>query len=154
MLKRSVLALTVGLLACAMVAHAEPIRQDIQVKATVPTDKFYVEPQGGWPTAPVQIAFDPEEEKFSEHSMVLRVKNTEADVMASLAYPAIATDAGSARSLVLSVKIGATALTTVNKKIHTKGPAEGTYPLVISSAVAKPTVGSYQGTVSLVFDAG
>jgi hypothetical protein len=153
MLKKASLAVAIGLLALAGVTQADPIRQDIQVKATVPTDKFYVEPQGGWPTAPVQISFDPESGTFSKHTMVLRVKSTEKDVNALLAYPAIATDTNSSKTLALDVSVGTTKLTLAKQKIHPKGAAEATYQLVISSSVAAPAVGNYQGTVSLVFDA-
>jgi hypothetical protein len=153
MLNKASLAVAVGLLALAGATQADPIRQDIQVKATVPTDKFYVEPQGGWPTVPVQISFDPESDTFSKHTMVLRVKSTEKDVNALLAYPAIATDTNSSKTLALDVNIGATKLSLENQKIHTKHANEATYQLVISSSVKTPPPGNYHGTVSLVFDA-
>jgi hypothetical protein len=153
MFKKATLPVIACLLALSGAAYAAPIEQDVQVKATVQADAFYIKPQTGWPTTPVQITFDPTTKKFSAHTMVLRVMNTVADVSAALAYPATVRETNTGAAIDLDVLIDKAKLTVTPATIHALGVAEKTYQLSISSSVAAPVAGNYEGTVSLVFDA-
>jgi CS1 type fimbrial major subunit len=153
MFKKATLPLTAGLLALSGATYAAPIAQDIQVNATVQAAGFYIKPQTGWPTSPVQITYDPTAKKFSAHTMVLRVMNTTANVSAALAYPATVRDPSSASAIDLDVLIDQQKLTTVPATFHNLGASEKTYLLSISSSAATPAAGNYEGSVSLVFDA-
>jgi hypothetical protein len=141
-----------GLLSFAESAHADPMRLDLQIKAVVADASFYVEPQGGWPMAPVQISYDPTSERFSAHTMVLRVFNPTNNVAAALAYPATLFDDSSAEKLGLDILVAGKKLTTVPQDFHPRGPVERTHQLSISSSSIRPVSGTYHGAVSLVFD--
>ena len=141
-----------GLLAFASTTQAEPVQQDIQVRARVSDAFFYVLPQGGWPMAPVQISYDPVSDRFSAHTMTLRVLNHTHNVSAALAYPATLFDGSSMEKLALDIRVAGKKLTTIPQDFHARGLVERTHQLSISSSAAQPVPGTYHGAVSLVFD--
>lgn len=134
-------------------AVATPIRQTLDVVATVPSDTFYVKPQLGWPQNPVQIAYDPVNKTFDTYRLALQVKNTFSNVSAALAYEAVLTEDNLAATLPLSIAIDGKTLGVKPIDIHPQSPNEAVRPLTITSAERNPTIGNYSGTVSLVFDA-
>lgn len=133
--------------------NATPIRQTLDVVATVPSDTFYVKPQLGWPQNPVQIAYDPVNKGFDTYRLALQVKNTFSNVSAALAYDAILTEDNLAATLPLTIAIDGKTLGVSPIDIHPQSPNEAVRPLTITSAERNPTIGNYSGTVSLVFDA-
>jgi CS1 type fimbrial major subunit len=150
--KKIPLLASLGLLMSVDSVYAEPTRQDLQVRAQVQGDRFYIEPQAGWPAAPVQISYDPITEQFSTHSIILRVMNTTNNVSAALAYPATLFDRTGSEKLNLDILVAGRKLTTVPQDFHVRSLVERTYLLSISSSAVLPVQGNYTGAVSLVFD--
>lgn len=134
-------------------AQATPIRQAIDVVATVPADTFYVKPQLGWPQRPVQISYDPVNKSFDTYRLALQVKNTFSNISAALAYEPVLTEENMAATLPLTVAIDGKSLGVTPIDIHAQSPDETVRPLTITSSARNPAIGNYSGTVSLVFDA-
>ena len=137
----------------ASLVTATPIRQTLDIVATVPADTFYVKPQLGWPQTPVQIAYDPVNKGFDTYRLALQVKNTFSNVSAALAYEAVLTEDNLAATLPLQIAIDGKTLGVTPIDIHSQSPNEAVRPLTITSIERNPTIGNYSGTVSLVFDA-
>lgn len=145
--------LCTALVALPLGIQATPINQTIDVVATVPSEAFYVKPQTGWPSSPVQLTYDPVRQGFDTYRLALQVKNTYANVSAALAFDPILTEESSASTLPLSVAMGARSLGVAPVVVHTQSPDEAVYALTITSRQLNPAIGNYSGAVSLVFDA-
>ncbi|MFV3328344.1 CS1 type fimbrial major subunit [Pseudomonas sp. NY15372] len=146
------LALTAG----AAVAN-DTIEKQVVVTATVPTDKFYVEPVGGnWMNEPQDMAWNSFQGTLEPIRKQLQAKSTLGPISAHLLYPAQISSGVDA--IPLNVKVGTTLLSTTSTEVIGKDQA-GAGVVVDFEVAAAPLAGggdykpgNYQGLVSMMFE--
>ncbi|MBC2678589.1 adhesin [Pseudomonas sp. CFBP 8758] len=155
-MKSSVLALPLALLFTGSAMADQRIDHTVTVTATVPTDKFIVEPLGGnWMNEPQNMSFKPVDGSLEPIRKQLTMKSTSGAIKAKLLNSPTMTSGSN--SIGLNVKVGNQALSTSSEIVaNVADAAAGTVVDFLVTAGAKPSAGyvpgTYQGTVNLVFE--
>lgn len=155
-MKSIILALPLAMLFAGVVMADQRIDHTVTVTATVPTDKFIVEPLGGnWMNEPQNMSFKPVDGSLEPIRKQLTMKSTSGAITAKLMNTPTMTSG--TNSIGLNVKVGTQALSTSSETVvNVADAAAGTVVDFLVSAGSKPNSGyapgAYQGTVNVVFE--
>ncbi|MBD8475765.1 adhesin [Pseudomonas sp. CFBP 8770] len=155
-MKPSILALPLAMLFAGVAMADQRIDHTVTVTATVPTDKFIVEPLGGnWMNEPQNMSFKPVDGTLEPIRKQLTMKSTSGAITAKLMNTPTMTSG--TNSIGLNVKVGSQALSTTSEIVaNVADAAAGTVVDFLVTAGGKPSAGyapgAYQGTVNLVFE--
>ncbi|KNC06888.1 MULTISPECIES: CS1 type fimbrial major subunit [Pseudomonas] len=155
-MKSRLLALPLALLMTGSAWADQRIDHTLTVTATIPTDKFFVEPLGGnWMNDPQNMSFKPVDGTLEPIRKQLSVKSSSGAIKAKLLNSPAMTSG--ANTIALNVKIGSQVLSTKSEIVTTAADAAaGSVVDFLVTAGAKPTTGyvpgNYQGLVNLVFE--
>ena len=157
-MKSTILALPLAMLFAGVVMADQRIDHTVTVTATVPTDKFSVEPLGGnWMNDPQELGWNPNQAKLDPVRKELQVKSTVGAINAYLVSPAVI--ASGSHNIGLDVKVGGTVLqTTPAEVVSATQAAPGAIIGFEIAAHPAPAAGyepgNYQGLVSMIFETG
>lgn len=155
-MKIPILALPVAMLFAGVAMADQRIDHIVTVTATVPTDKFIVEPLGGnWMNEPQNMSFKPVDGSLEPIRKQLTMKSTSGAITAKLLNSPTMTSG--TNSIGLNVRVGTQALSTTSETVaNATDAAAGTVVDFLVTAGTKPAAGyapgAYQGTVNLVFE--
>jgi hypothetical protein len=155
-MKSAFLALPLAILMAAPAMAVQRIDHTVTVTATVPTDKFIVEPLGGnWMNEPQNMSFKPADGSLEPIRKQLTMKSTSGEIKAKLLTTPSMTSGSS--TIGLDVSIGGRRLSTSAETVsNVADSAAGTVVDFLVTAGTKPSAGyvpgSYQGIVNLVFE--
>lgn len=160
--KHTLIGMTAALTLLAGMAHADTVSQDIQLRATVPSGKFYVKGKDGWPAETVQLGWNDNTNTLKDYTLPLVLKNSlgGGTITAQLAYDAILKDGNDTDDLPVDVSISTTSvatpvkLTTTAQKIYDDkdGKQESGNLTLHVTKTSDLAVGDYTGTVALMFE--
>lgn len=144
------------LLVSGSLVAAERIDHTVTVTAQIPTDSFYVQPVGDWMNNTQKLSYNPFSKKLDSLNKQMEVKSTTGGIKGYLVYPPTMTSG--ADNIGLVVKVAGKALSTTSAELVTAADAKNgktvAFEIVPAAAPATGYVpGTYQGTVSMVFEA-
>lgn len=157
-MKNVLLALPLALVFAGPAMAVDPIEKQVTVTATVPTEKFFVDPVGGnWMSDPQDMAWNASQETLQPIRKQLRVKSTTGAISAYLLHPPAMT--AGAGSIGLDVRVNGAALGTASAVVvpAPQAASESVVDFMIAAKEAntvdkKYLPGNYQGTVNMMFE--
>lgn len=161
---KKTLAVACALLVAGSAFAKDPQTNDIQIQATIPSNDHYVNTTtGSWPTEKQNLGYNTISQTLNPFELSLRLKNSNGNITAGLAKAVNLTN-GTA-DIPVTVSIVRAAGTTVEldtsatlKPIYDAptAPAEGVEEAATLRVVGNPSptqaAGTYNGTVSLIFN--
>ena len=155
--KKTLAAVTLGLVFVSGAALAEQIPHTVMVEAVVPTSSFNVEPQGSWIANPLVLQWDAANETLRPNGgNNFSMKSTLGAISAHLDYPA--TLASGSNSVDLTVEVAGKVLAVgTATELYTAPQASAGQTAELRISAVKPSgagfvPGSYAGNVALMFE--
>ena len=156
-MKSTILALPLAMLFAGVVMADQRIDHTVTVTATVPTDKFIVEPLGGnWMNEPQNMSFKPVDGSLEPIRKQLTMKSTSGAIKAKLMNAASMTSG--ANTIALNVSVGVKTLGTAaaGEIVASVDDAKNGTVIDFQVSAVKPAgafvPGSYQGLVNVIFE--
>lgn len=156
-MKASILALPAALLFAGAALADQRIDHTVTVTATVPVERFYVEPLGGnWMNDPQNMSYRPVDGTLEPIRKQLSVKSTSGAIKAKLMNAASMTSG--ANTIALNVSVGGKTLGTAaaGEIVASVDDAKNGTVIDFQVSAVKPAgafvPGSYQGLVNVIFE--
>lgn len=149
------IVITFAMLAAGSAMATQSIDKSVEVFANIPTQTFYVQPEGGWMSVPQELNYNTFTGALDPVNKRLIAKSTTGAIQGKLDYPAVITSGRD--SIGLTVTIAGTELSSTAAEVVAAADIgrEMFLPIQIAAAAA-PTggyaPGNYAGFVNMTFE--
>lgn len=165
MMSKKNIAMFIGTFLVAGSAFAiEPQTNDIQIQATIPSNDYYVNTTtGSWPTEKQNLGYNSISKTLTPYELSLRLKNSNGAITAGLAKAVSLTNGTSEIPVTVSIvkAVGPDVVlnTSATQQAIYAAPStagagveEAATLRVVGTPAADQAAGTYNGTVSLIFN--